>query len=125
MQERVLHISSVNRQKIGKNRVGDFTIKFNPVLKLDPNMKHEIGMDKLSMTYSWHNINSEYKNNSIKYSIDNEQNWETVTFVDGMYSYNDLSGYLHQCMDKKTHKTGNTYHINLAFVLSSYRYDLR
>ena len=61
MEERAIHISSVNRQKIGKNRLDDFVIKFNRVLKLDPNMKHEIGMDRLSMTYSWHNISTTYK----------------------------------------------------------------
>ena len=44
-----------------------------------------------------------------------------MTYVDGMYSYQDLNDYLHQYMDKKPHKTGNTYHINLAFVLSTYR----
>ena len=95
MKERALHISSVNRHKIGKNRADDFTIKFNPVLKLDPNMKHEIGMDKIYMSYSCHNINSEYKNNTIKYSTNNGQSWETVNFVDGMYSYNDINNYLH------------------------------
>ena len=74
------------------------------------------------MTYPWHNINQKYKNNTIKYSTDAGQSWETVTFVDGMYSYSDLNDYLHQYMDRKNHKTvEGEYNINLTFVLSSYR----
>ena len=52
MEERAIHISSVNREKRGTSRPGDFTIKFNPPLKLDPEMKHELALDRLSMTYS-------------------------------------------------------------------------
>ena len=105
MVVRAIHISSVNRQKIGKNSPDGFIIKFDPVLKVDPNMNHEIGVDRLSMTYSWHNISTSYKNNKIKYSTDSGQTWKTVTFVDGMYSYNDINEYLHQHMDKQNHKT--------------------
>ena len=36
MEERAIHISSINREKRGTSRPGDFTIKFNPSLKLDP-----------------------------------------------------------------------------------------
>ena len=36
MEERAIHISSVNREKRGTSRPGDFTIKFNPSLKLNP-----------------------------------------------------------------------------------------
>ena len=35
MEERAIHISSINREKRGTSRPGDFTIKFNPSLKLD------------------------------------------------------------------------------------------
>ena len=66
MEERGIHISSVNREKRGTSRPGDFTIKFNPPLKLDPEMKHELALDRLSMTYSWYNIRSDYGNNKIK-----------------------------------------------------------
>ena len=36
MEERAIHISSINREKRGTNSPGDFTIKFDPSLKLDP-----------------------------------------------------------------------------------------
>ena len=46
----------VNREKRRTSGPGDFTIKFNPPLKLDPEMKHELDLDRLSMTHSWYNI---------------------------------------------------------------------
>ena len=41
---RAIHIDSVNREKIGNNSSHDCIIQFSPVLKLDPEMKHEIAM---------------------------------------------------------------------------------
>ena len=105
MQERAIHISSVDRQKIGKNKAEDFIIRFDPVLKLQNNMTHELGMDKVTMTYNWHNIADRYKNKTIKYSPDDGVSWGTVTFVDGMYTYSYLNDYIHQYMNKKGHVT--------------------
>ena len=118
MEERAIHISSVNREKRGTNRPGDFTIKFNPSLKLDPDIKHELALDRLSMTYSWYNIRSDYKNNKIKYTHDG-RTWQTITFTDGMYSYSDINDYIHQYMAQKNHHTTNSkgekkYSINLT-----------
>ena len=88
-------------------------------------MTHEIALDKATMTYSWHNISDQYQNNQIKYSTDDGTSWQTVKLVDGMYTYSDLNDYLHQYMKKKGHittddKTGDKYHINQTFVLSTY-----
>ena len=105
MQERAIHISSVYSQKIGKNRAEDFIIKFDPVLNLQNYMTHELALDKVTMTYSWHNISDQYKNNKIKYLTDGGTSWETVPFIDGMYTYSDLNDYLYQYMKKKGHKT--------------------
>lgn len=87
MEELAIHISSVNRGKRGTRRPGDFTIKFNPTLKLDPEMKHKLALGRLPMTYSWYNIRSDYKNNTIKYTHDKGVSWQTIGFTDGMYSY--------------------------------------
>lgn len=95
MHERAIHISSINRQKIGISRPDDFKMKFNPPLRLDTNMHHELALDRVSMTYSWHNINAEYRNNQIKYSPENGTNWKQIDFVDGMYSYDDLNDYIY------------------------------
>ena len=124
MQERAIHISSADKQKIGKNEAEDFIIKFDPVLKLQNNMTHKLGLDKVTMTYSWHNISDQYKHNTIKYSTDGGTSCETVTVVDGMYTYSGLNDYIHQYMNKKgqktTDKNGDKYH-NLSFILSTYR----
>ena len=89
-------------------------------------MTHEIALDKVTMTYSWHNISEQYQNNKIKYSPDGGTSWQTVTFVDGMYTYSDLNDYFHQYMKKKGNKTtdakkDDVYYINLTFVLSTYK----
>ena len=68
MNERAIHIASINREKKGKNSPSDFLIKFNPPLNLDPEMSHSIPLDRLLMIYSWYNIRSTYKNNTLKYS---------------------------------------------------------
>ena len=122
MNERAIHISSLNRIKVGRSKTEDFVIKFNPVLKLNPEMRHELAVDRLSMTYSWHNISPAYGNDSVKYSTDGGNSWETVKIVAGMYSYDDISDYIHQYMDTKNHKTAEGgYNINITFVLSSYK----
>ena len=68
MNERAIHIASIKREKKGKNSPSDFLIKFNPPLNLDPEMSHSIALDRLLMIYSWYNIRSTYKNNTLKYS---------------------------------------------------------
>ena len=125
MNESAIHISSVKREKIGVNKPHDFIIKFNPPLKLNPEYKHFLTLDRLSMTFSWCNIRSSYGNNTIKYSHDGST-WNTITFTDGMYSYQDIEDYIHQYMDQKSHHTTDSkgekkYSINLNFILSTYR----
>ena len=60
VQERSIHINSLNRIKMGTSREDDFTVRFDPTLVLDRNMIHELAVDRLSMTYSWHNISITY-----------------------------------------------------------------
>ena len=124
--ERAIHISSINREKTGENRADNFLIKFNPPLKLEPVKSHSLAIDRLTMTCSWYNIRSSYKNNTIKYTNDRGVNWNTVTFKDRMYSYTDINDYLRQYMEQKNHHTtdqrGNrVFHINVNFILSTYR----
>ena len=70
------------------------------------------------MTFSWHNINNTYGNNQIKYSNDNGSTWETISFIDGMYSYDDLNDYIQAAVAQNDDDKNG---INLIFVLSSYR----
>ena len=129
MGEFLLRFSSKNRQKVGKSVSHDFITKFNEPIKLPYDMKHEIAVRTISMTYSWYNIRQEYGNNQIKYSHNDGTNWETITFTDGMYSYDDLNYFIHEYMKKKGHifkkddddENNNEYGINIIFVLSTYR----
>ena len=90
-------------------------------MKLERDMYHELAMDRVSMTYSWHNINPEYGDNQIKYSLDNDSNWKTINFADGMYSYDDPNDYIHESIEAQGDKSGENFSISLTFVLSSYR----
>ena len=86
VQERSIHINSLNRIKMGTSREDDFTVRFDPTLVLDRNMVHELAVHRLSMTYSWHNISTTYNNNVVRCSPDKGSSWETITFEDGMYT---------------------------------------
>ena len=121
MQEQVIYISSVDREKIGVSKTHDFKIKLKQTYKLDEEMKHEIAVDTVMMTYSWHNISENQKNNKIKYTHDGGENWETINFHAGMYSYEDINDYIHQYMVREKHATEDKYPINIQFILSSYR----
>ena len=127
MSEFLLRFSSKNRRKGGVSLSHDFTTKFNEPIKLSYDMKHELAVSTISMTYSWYNIRQSYGNNQIKYSHDNGTSWETITFVDGMYSYDDIDQYIKKYLKSKKHVVDDTdeddikYGINLYFVLSTYR----
>ena len=41
-------------------------------------MKHKPALDRLSMTYSWYNIRSDYKSNTIKNTHDKGVSWQTL-----------------------------------------------
>ena len=122
MQERAINISSINREKIGRSRPEDFVIKFDPTLHLDTEMHHELAVDRVSMTYAWHNINDEYGNKTIRYSKDNGSTWKSITFVDGMYSYDDLNDYINDVITENDDQpSNNRVGIKIYFVLTSYR----
>ena len=120
--ERAIHMSSINRQKIGRSNPSDFTIKFDPVLHLPTDMNHELAVDRVSMTYSWHNINTEYNNKTIRYSKDDGSTWKIITFVDGMYSYDDISEYINKVITQNDDQpSNNRVGVKIYFVLTSYR----
>ena len=131
MSEILLRIASKNRVKSGVSLSHDFTIKYNDPIKLSYDMKHELAVRMIKMTYSWYNIRQSYRNNQIKYSHDKGVSWETITFVDGMYSYDDIDEYIKKYMRDKKHILNTDtnekddskieYGINMYFILSTYR----
>ena len=66
MSQFLLRFSSKNREKVGVSLSHDFTTKFNRPIELSYNMKHELAVRTLTMTYSWYNIRQSYGNNQIK-----------------------------------------------------------
>ena len=51
-------------------------------------------MDELiTMSYSWYNVAERYGNNKIKWRKKTED-WQTLTFPDGMYDYDDIKSFL-------------------------------
>ena len=130
MSEILLRIASKNRVKSGVSLSHDFTIKYNDPIKLSYDMKHELAVRMIKMTYSWYNIRQSYGNNKIKYSHDKGTNWETITFTDGMYSYDDIDIFIKRYLknnehfvkgDKDSDDNEIEYGINLYFILSTYR----
>ena len=129
MSEFLLRFSSKNRQKSGVSLSHDFTTKFNNPLKLSYDMKHELAVRTIHMTYSWYNIRQSYGNNKIKYSPDGGTTWKEIVFIDGMYSYDDIDEYIKKAMKdngdlfkKAADNNGkNEYGIDMYFVLSTYR----
>ena len=121
MEETSIYISSADRVKVGASKTHDFKSKLKTTYNLDNTKRHEIAVDTVMMTYSWHNISGSHNNNKIKYSHDGGVNWEEITFIDGMYSYEDINEYIHQYMLKEKHTTEGEYPINVQFILSSYR----
>ena len=116
--ERSIQISSINRERSGLSKPEDFVIKFTPALELPDDMNHEIAMNKVNMTYSWHNISKFYKNNTIKYSPDSGSTWKKIIFQDGNYSYDDLNDVIRQIIENNG---DNSRKIEILFINSQYK----
>ena len=124
MSERLLRFTSRKRDKVGVSLSHDFTTTFTKPLKLSDKMKNEVAVRLIEMTYSWFNIAQSFGNNQIKYSRNNGTDWETITFIDGMYSYDDIDNYIKKYMKSQNHHPDDDpekYGINLYFILSTYR----
>ena len=66
-----LHVSSESARKVNQNNSpSNFKTIYNKPLVLDQRKRYLIGLDSVTtMTYSWHNISKEYKNNIIRYGV--------------------------------------------------------
>ena len=79
---------------IAGSKPGDFTIKHIPNLIFDKNKEHYIALDKFNGHYSWYNIYSTNNSNKISYSHDNGGTNTGITFLDGVYDYNDINNHI-------------------------------
>ena len=111
--------SNEAKKQNSSNKPGDFTTKFTPEMKLEPNKQHFIALDHLSMSASWYNVRPEYENNKLRISKDKGANFEEINFPSGVYDYEDLNEFIHQKIGKLG--DGENYGINILFDLSTYK----
>ena len=64
-----LHVSSESARKVNQNNSpSKFKTIYNKPIVLDQRKRYLIALDSITtMTYSWHNISKEYKNNKIQF----------------------------------------------------------
>ena len=80
----------------------DFRIRFDPPIELSQNKEWKASLNKLvSMSYSWYNVQANYGNNSLKWKKKTDSVWKTVSFPDGMYSYDDINNFMQKQLGKK------------------------
>ena len=89
-----LDSSLAKLQRTGAAQVShDFTINFQPPIKLHSG-NYKSSLNKLiTMSYSWYNIDDTFDNNKIRWRKKSED-WQTLTFPNGMYDYKDINSFL-------------------------------
>lgn len=123
--EKTLVLSSAPaRIATSTNKPEDFTVQMRPTLNLDGSKKYKVGLLSVFGSYSWHNVEAQYGNNTIKYSVDTGATWKTVVLSDGVYSYTDMNNYLHNAMfdngDYTVVSGINSFAIDISFDLSTF-----
>ena len=91
---RLLDSSLAKQQRTGGRQVShDFTINFQPPIHLGSG-NYKAALNKLiTMSYSWYNIDASFGNNKILWRKKTEE-WQTLIFPNGMYSYSDINSFL-------------------------------
>ena len=106
----LIFLSSVGASGVSHN----FTVNYDkPIVLQDPKLstrkKYQIGLVSANIWYSWHNIDADFNNNTLRYY--NGTAWKTVTIPDGNYQLADINEYLHAVMsdngDKGTDSNGD------------------
>ena len=94
--------SQIAKKQNPNSKSHDFRIRFDPPIELNRAKQWKASLNKLvSMSYSWYNIRASYGNNTLKWKKKTESAWKTVTFPDGMYSYDDLNNVMQKQLGKK------------------------
>ena len=80
-------------------RMGEFTLTFPNSITLKGT--EQIGVQNLSLWYSWDNITQRFNNNIFQYI--HAGTTYTITIPDGYYSYSDLNAYIALAMKTAGH----------------------
>ena len=123
--EREIVLSSYNVKNKEINKPENFLTKFNKPIILDNNYEYEIGLNRIiNMSFTWFNVNSDYKNQLIKYSSDNGLTFNSITFSSGVWNYINFDEYI-----KEITNTGDNdnpiYPISLEFDETTFRVNIK
>ena len=90
----LLDSSLAKLQTGGERNVShDFTLNFQPPIYLGSG-NYKASLNKLiTMSYSWYNIDDTFDNNKIRWRKKSEE-WQTLTFPNGMYDYSGINSFL-------------------------------
>ena len=96
-----IDVSSESSRTIDPNNSpSNFKTIFDKPITLDQNKSYLIGLDKIeTMTYSWYNINEQYKNNKIRFGVLSNKEpfiltYYNIEFSPGSYSYDNINEYI-------------------------------
>ena len=120
--EREIVLSSYSVKKQYGNKPENFTTTFNKPIILDNNKQYVIGLNRIiNMSFTWFNINPDYKNQLIKVSKDSGSTWTNITFPAGVWNYKDINDYLKNKTVIKQSGKADEYPINLEFDETTFR----
>ena len=97
-----IHVSSESSRTIdANNSPSNFKTIFDKPITLNQNKSYLIGLDKIeTMTYSWYNINEQYKNNKIRFGVLSTSKetfditYHNIEFSSGCYTYDNINEYI-------------------------------
>ena len=109
-------------QRTGGRQVShDFTINFQPPIRLDPGSYKAALNQLITMSYSWYNIDASFGNNQIRWRKKTEQ-WKTLTFLNGTFGYSDINTFLQAQTGKVDPKDEDSKYIfTLYFDMTIFR----
>ena len=123
-----LHVSSESARKFDPNNTpSNFRTVYNNPLILDQGKRYLIGLDKITtMTYSWHNISKQYKNNIIRFGVlfpkdgGFDITYYNIEFPSASFTYEDINEYIQEIF-KINSKDKDKDAIKLEFDLGRFK----
>lgn len=93
--EREIVLSSYTVKDNDSNKPENFLTKFTKPIILDSNKQYTVGLNRISnMSFTQFDVNSDYKNQFIKFSKDGGKTFSSITFPAGLWSCKDFDNYI-------------------------------
>ena len=93
--------SQIAKQQNPNQKSHDFTIRFDPPIVLDRNKNYKAALTEVvTMTCFWYNVRTDYGNNTLHWKKKPESAWKTITFPDGMFTYDDINSFMQKKLGK-------------------------